>query len=56
MNKEEAEKIIAIMCTADGGCSACVEELIEKWNIQFPEFEAYETEKYAIWKLKEETK
>lgn len=40
MNKQEAEKVIKILLTADGGCEYCSADLIERFNKQFPEFEA----------------
>lgn len=38
MTMEEAEKLAAIIGTADGGCSTCVEDLARRAAIAFPEF------------------
>ena len=38
MTQKEADEIIAILKTADGGCKFCVEELLEKFYKAFPEF------------------
>lgn len=38
MKKEEAEKILKILFTADGGCEYCVESLLRLFCEKFPEF------------------
>jgi hypothetical protein len=38
MIKEEAEKIIKILLTADGGCEYCVSSLLKSFYQKFPEF------------------
>jgi hypothetical protein len=38
MNREEAEKTLEIMTTADGGCAHCVGELFVRFAEEFPEF------------------
>jgi hypothetical protein len=38
MTLEEAQKVINIMATADGGCSVCVGSLFEMFQSEFPEF------------------
>ena len=38
MNKKEAEKIIRILLTADGGCEFCASELLGLFCKEFPEF------------------
>lgn len=37
MKKEEAEKVIRIMLSADGGCEYCVSNLLRLFSIEFPE-------------------
>lgn len=44
MNKQEAEKVLRILLTADGGCEYCSADLIERFNKLFPEFEALSDE------------
>ncbi len=39
MTLDEAKAVAAIASTADGGCSTCVEMLMEKLQAQFPAFE-----------------
>lgn len=39
MTKDEAEKIAAIIATADHGCSACADDLAMKMTEAFPKFE-----------------
>ena len=48
MNKEEAEKIIRILFTADGGCHYCVEQLIDMFTIEFPEYKKLAKEMLII--------
>ena len=38
MTKEEAEKVIEILCNADGACGYCGADLIRDFIRQFPEF------------------
>lgn len=38
MTKEEAQKVLEIMRTADGGCEYCVKELLDQFEEAFPEF------------------
>lgn len=38
MNEEEAKKVIGILKCADGGCEFCVNDLLELFKKQFPEF------------------
>jgi len=38
MDRKEAEKIIRILITADGGCEYCVSELLGLFCKEFPEF------------------
>ena len=38
MDNQEAEKILKIMSTADGGCVYCVRDLFIKFMREFPEF------------------
>lgn len=38
MDKQEAEKIIKILLTADGGCEYCSASLIKLFCKQFPDF------------------
>ncbi len=37
MNKEEADRVLDILSTADGGCPACAEELYQQFIEEFPE-------------------
>lgn len=39
MTREEAEKIAAVIATADGGCGPCVSSLCELMSKAFPAFE-----------------
>lgn len=38
MTKEEAEKILKILFTADGGCEYCVSSLLKLFSKKFPEY------------------
>lgn len=38
MNKKEAERIIRILLTADGGCKYCASNLLSLFRKEFPEF------------------
>ncbi len=38
MNLEEAEKVVRILLTADGGCECCVSSLLELFCENFPQF------------------
>jgi hypothetical protein len=38
MTAEEADKVIAIMLTADGECPYCVTELFEEFSKAWPEY------------------
>ena len=38
MNREEAEKVLRIMITADGYCPTCAYRLFDKFLKEFPEF------------------
>jgi len=38
MKKEEAEKVIKIMLSADGGCKYCVSDLLRLFSTEFPEY------------------
>ncbi len=38
MRKEEAEEVIKIMLSADGGCEYCVAELLESFCTGFPDY------------------
>ncbi len=38
MKKEDAEKVLKIMKTADGGCIYCVSRLFNLFIHEFPEF------------------
>ena len=40
MNKQEAEKVIKILLTADGGCEYCASALIKLFYKEFPEFKS----------------
>lgn len=46
MNKQEAEKIIKILLTADGGCEYCTADLIKLFGKRFPEFGAIADESF----------
>jgi len=48
MNKEEAEKILKIMTTADGGCVYCVRELFVRFADEFPEFKEFAEEIFEV--------
>lgn len=39
MTLDEARRVAKIIGTADGGCSVCVGNLVDKMNSEFPEFE-----------------
>jgi len=38
VKKEEAEEVLKILLTADGGCEYCVESLLKLFCEKFPEF------------------
>jgi len=38
MTKEEAERVIRILLTADGGCQYCARDLLTSFCEEFPEF------------------
>lgn len=38
MNGKEAEKVVRILLTADGGCEYCVSSLLKLFCENFPEF------------------
>lgn len=38
MNREEAEKVIRILLTADGGCEYCAKNLLSLFCKEFPKF------------------
>lgn len=38
MTLVEAQKVAAIVATADGGCSVCVRDLVEQLNETFKDF------------------
>lgn len=38
MTLEEAQRVINIMATADGGCSVCVGNLFDAFQSEFPDF------------------
>ena len=38
MTLEEAQRVINIMATADGGCSVCVGSLFDMFQSKFPDF------------------
>jgi len=38
MDSKEAEKIIKILLSADGGCEYCVSDLLNSFSQEFPEF------------------
>jgi len=38
MDRKEAEKVIKILLTADGGCEYCVSDLLKLFCKEFPEF------------------
>lgn len=38
MTLEEAQRVINIMATADGGCSVCVGSLFDMFQSEFPDF------------------
>ncbi len=38
MNREEAEKVVRILLTADSGCEYCVSNLLELFCENFPQF------------------
>ncbi|MHA1237984.1 MAG: hypothetical protein ACTSSJ_01840 [Candidatus Odinarchaeia archaeon] len=38
MNKEDAEKVLKIMLTADGGCIYCARDLFNRFISEFGEF------------------
>ncbi len=38
MNQREAEKILKIMATADGGCVYCAQKLFIRFIDEFPKF------------------
>jgi len=45
MDKNEANKIIKILETADGGCSYCVSDLLKSFGKEFPEHKGLAKEK-----------
>ena len=48
MKLEDAQKIIDIMSTADGGCSTCFSGLSEKFFAAFPQFSRGEKRTYTV--------
>lgn len=46
MIKEEAEKVVKILLTADGGCEYCVSSLLKLFCGKFPEFKSLEEEAF----------
>jgi len=38
MTLEEAQRVINIMATTDGGCSVCVGSLFDMFQSEFPDF------------------
>ncbi len=38
MNRQEAEEVLKIMVTADGGCLYCAQKLFIRFIEEFPEF------------------
>ena len=38
MTKEEAERVIKILCEADGGCSSCSSALLKLFCKEFPDY------------------
>ena len=38
MRKEEAEEVIKIMLSADGGCEYCVADLLQLFCTRFPDY------------------
>jgi hypothetical protein len=38
MRQEEAEKVIKMMLTADGGCEYCVADLLKLFCKEFPKY------------------
>lgn len=38
MNRKEAERVVRILLTADGGCEYCVSSLLMRFCEDFPEF------------------
>lgn len=42
MTLDEARKVMEVVSEADGGCSRCVEDLVDVLNSAFPEFYFYE--------------
>ena len=38
MTKEEAERVIKILCKADGGCSSCSSTLLKLFCKEFPDY------------------
>lgn len=50
MTLAEANKVLDICATADGGCSVCVTDLLEKLAEAFPQFEwpVFDQDTYAV--------
>jgi hypothetical protein len=46
MSTDEAEKVIAILLKADGGCPTCAKELVGKFGAEFPEYKEIAEQKY----------
>ncbi len=46
MTFEEATKIAKIIQTADNGCSYCVQDLCDKFNIEFSQFRFFRDLEY----------
>lgn len=44
---DEANKIAAVIGTADSACSNCVGSLVEKMNVNFPQFVWKATDQYV---------
>ena len=54
LDKEQAIKFIKILETADGGCSYCVVDLLERFKKGFPQYKELVEQK--IKKIKRELK
>ena len=48
MTKKELKKIAKVLATADGGCSHCVKNIVEKFNKEFPDLLRYDEENEEI--------
>jgi hypothetical protein len=47
MTKYEANTIVGIMLHADGGCSFCAYELIQRFISAFPDYEAIARDRFS---------